>query len=198
MRAAMRTVLALSFVVVLSGCGSTAPAAGETLCGAGTTLQGNTCVATSAGATCGPGTVLSGTQCVPAGATVTCGEGTTLTDGRCVAGGATVTCGAGTTLQGTTCVATSGGATCGTGTVLRNGACVVDTSTRRGFRDSCIVNADCGCYANMADDPTCAVTGGDRLICKAGKCTLDCGSTSYCTSIFPVGTQCATYGAYCQ
>ncbi len=193
-----RPLLLTLAALFTAGCAATAPAAGETLCGAGTTLQGNTCVAASTGASCGAGTVLSGTECVPAGATITCGEGTTLSSGRCVATGATVTCGSGTGLQGTTCVATGGaGLTCGAGTVASGTSCVVASSTRKGFRDSCSVNADCGCYAGKADDLTCTAPNTRRLICKARQCTLDCAINADCTAIFPVGVGCG-YGNACN
>ncbi|MBL8957362.1 MAG: hypothetical protein JNK82_41700 [Myxococcaceae bacterium] len=110
-------------------------------CGAGTVLDGDTCVAVRVdagpGTQCGAGTVLMNGVCVAApadgGSTVLCGPGTVLVNGVCVAvtvdGGPGTQCGPGTTRMGNACVP-DGTVICGQGTrfVADAGMCVLDPS----------------------------------------------------------------------
>ena len=120
----------------LAGCGEAAVRCGtgtvardgvcapvsSTVCGAGTALQGDECVA-EASDPCGPGTVSHQGRCVP-GDSLRCGEGTQRVGDVCVSTSTGLRCGPGTEQIGDECVSVLAEIRCGEGTRRSGDECV--------------------------------------------------------------------------
>lgn len=197
----MRALMLLSVMMV---CCSNGP--GESLCGAGTTFDGEVCVATlanlcgpttlpingrceakgalaTAGDSCGPGTVLQGSQCVPAGA-ISCGTGTTLLGSQCIAtGGSSISCGAGTSLNGSTCVST---VSCPN--VVTQASCT--TNTQCAFGKTCRDRGDGAkfCMGDGAHGAYCA----SSLDCEFGGSCRQWSSYFVCMNDGAAGQPCVS------
>ena len=149
--------LASAGALAQSGCG------GEPrTCGAGTTLQGESCVPIET--ECGPGTTLQDGECVaddvpPA---PNCGPGTTLQDGECVADDPGDRCGPGTELVGDVCVP-----------ILDSGTCVPDCLGRDCGDDGC--GGSCGACDDPARPQCDTATGLCVAVCIPQCAGRDCG-----------------------
>lgn len=133
--------------LLLVACGTEPDAAtGDPLdgltCGTGTHLEGSMCVADTPDLVCGADTTEQSGTCV---ATLRCGQGTTQQDHACVPVDG-ISCGDGTTLINGVCMADEGEPViCGDGTLLMDGMCVAEPAdeitcgpgTRR-FGDECV------------------------------------------------------------
>ena len=171
---ALRCAVVLLAAAAVVGCsGSAGP-----ICGAGTRLEGGTCVRIAASPACGPGTVQQGQVCLPltpdGGADASAQDTAAQPDlppdasevggvdapGEISAAGCTPACG-----PSESCV---------------DGVCEplpippVWSCAKKAWADG--VTCDCGCGAL---DPDCAVASNPVSGCKSGKCQTD-GSCQAC------------------